>query len=129
MYILANITVFLGELTMSAGADGRDGMAKPETGNSKKSILQGLASRGETKVEPNGYPQDEVLKYVISAFDGDFPMTLRDAYERNPKYSWDHFLSSASQLVADGTLKGEGDGFVVKYFLATKGRNAVGRAP
>ncbi len=77
-------------------------------------------------MEPDGYPQDEVLKYVLSAFGGDaLPMTLRDLYRTNPKYPWGHFIGAVNQLVSEGLIEGKGDGFVVHYFLTNKGRNAV----
>jgi hypothetical protein len=77
-------------------------------------------------LEPDGYPRDEVLKYVLSAFNGGaLPMTLRDLYRNNPKYSWGYLIGAVNHLVSEGFLEGKGDGFVVHYSLTSKGRNAA----
>lgn len=80
---------------------------------------------GGKQLEPDGY-SDELSKYILGAFDGNLPMTLRDLYRTNPKYSWQVFMEGVSRLVSEGYLEGKGDGFVVHYSLSNKGRAAVG---
>lgn len=68
------------------------------------------------------------MNEILRRFDDAGSMTLRDAYSKNPEQSWTEFMNAVERLVSQGFLVGKGDGFVVRYFLTNKGRNAIGVA-
>ncbi len=84
-------------------------------------------SSGGDSIEPDGYSED-LMKYILGAFDDGLPMTLRDLYRKNPKFSWTMFMHGVTRLVSEGYLEGKGDGFVVRYGITNKGRSAVGQS-
>ncbi len=76
----------------------------------------------EGAMEPDVDFEDEVLKHILSALDGPFPMTLRDIYGAKPKYPWAVFMQAVNLLISEGFIQGKGDGFVVHYVLTSKGQ-------
>jgi hypothetical protein len=71
--------------------------------------------------------KDEVVRYVLGAFDTIFPLTLGEASDSNRKYPRTLFVSVATQVISRGFLIGKGDGFVIRYSLTKEGRTALGQ--
>ena len=63
---------------------------------------------------------------ALRRFDGKLPMTVREAYRVDSGHSWLEFMDIMNQLVSNGYLLGQGDGFDMRYTLTKKGRNALG---
>ena len=72
--------------------------------------------------------KDEVVRYVLRAFDTISALTLGEACDANRKYPRKGFTSAAAQMISEGFLIGKGDGFVIRYSLTKKGRAALGQA-
>jgi len=72
--------------------------------------------------------KDEVVRYVLRAFDTVSALTLGEACDANRKYPRTGFTSAATQMISRGFLIGKGDGFVIRYSLTKKGRAALGQA-
>jgi hypothetical protein len=71
--------------------------------------------------------KDEVVRYVLRAFDTEPQLTIGEACDANRKYTRTGFASVATQMISEGFLIGKGDGFVMRYSLTKKGRTALGQ--
>jgi hypothetical protein len=71
--------------------------------------------------------KDEVVRYVLRAFDTTLPLTIGEACDANRKYPRRGFATVATQMVSRGFLMGKGDGFVIRYSLTKKGQTALGQ--
>ncbi len=83
-----------------------------------------MLERGGLELEPDRY-SDELKRYVLRSFNDSIPLTIRDAYAKNPKFPLTTFMKEVSRNVSEGYLEGRGDGFVVHYGLTSKGRSAL----
>jgi hypothetical protein len=80
----------------------------------------------EESVEPHGRTGTlEPPKEILQRFDEELAITLREAYRADPHYPWTGFMGTVNLLISQGYLAGKGDGFVVRYFLTKKGKDAV----
>jgi predicted transcriptional regulator len=70
-------------------------------------------------------PRDGIAKDILKRFDTEMAKSLPDAYLMDTHLEWSEFLSTVNGLVSEGYLAGKGDGFLVHYYLTTKGRSLV----
>jgi hypothetical protein len=71
--------------------------------------------------------KDEVVRYVLRAFDTVPPLTIGEACDANRKYPRTGFSRVTTQMISEGFLMGRGDGFVIRYSLTKKGQTALGQ--
>jgi len=71
--------------------------------------------------------KDEVVRYVLRAFDTAPPLTIGEACDANRKYSRTGFSRVTTEMISVGYLIGKGDGFVMRYSLTKKGKTALGQ--